>query len=353
MVTGAAGYIGSHAALALLDRGDRVVALDNLSRGNRGAIEVLAREGGDRFRFEQVDLLDRDELERLLRASGADTVMHFAALALVGESVKLPRDYWRNNTLGTIHLRDAMAAAGIRRIVFSSTAATYGVPAASENPIRESCRQRPINPYGRSKLACESLLLDELASPEGSLLEVAILRYFNVAGGDAKARLGEDHRPETHLVPVCLDVALGESSTIEIFGDRHGTPDGTCVRDYVHVNDLVDAHLLAMERMRAGEAFVANVGIGRGFSVREVLESCRRVTGHAIPERLGPPRDGDPPTLVADASHLRATTGWSARFTELDEIVSSAWLWKQRHPRGYAGASTTAPNSIQAPAIRH
>jgi len=335
VVTGAAGYIGSHAALALLDGGHRVLGIDNFFRGNRTAVEVLKAVGGERFQFLEADILERERLTQAFRDFRAEIVMHFAALAYVGESMHEPLRYWLNNTAGTLSLRAAMVAAGVSKLVFSSTCATYGVPDAANLPITESCPQRPINPYGRSKLASEQVLLDELEVPAGSALEVAILRYFNVAGCDPRGRLGEDHRPETHLVPICLEVALGLRPHLDILGEDYSTPDGTCVRDYVHVSDLVDAHLTAMAHLRPGRAFIANVGIGRGFSVREVLDACRRVTGHAIPHRAAARRPGDPPSLYADASHIRRTLGWSPRFTSIDETVATAWAWRRAHPRGY------------------
>lgn len=371
VVTGAAGYIGSHAALALLDEGDRVVGIDNFANGNRGAVEALARAGGDRFRFVEADLLDQPRLTAALRESCAETVLHFAALASVPESLREPLRYWWNNTAGTISLVHAMQTTGIRRIVFSSTCATYGIPGPEHLPLTERAPQSPINPYGRSKLAAERVLLDELEVPDGSSpdrgaaarssheratgansssergigerapgtadpLSVAILRYFNVAGCDAKGRVGEDHRPETHLIPIALDVALGIRPHVDLFGEDYPTTDGTCVRDYVHVSDLIHAHLLAMDRMRPGAALIANVGIGRGFSVREVLDSCRRITGHPIPHRGAPRREGDPPTLFADATKIRRELDWSPKYTALDDTVASAWQWRSRRPHGYS-----------------
>lgn len=334
VVTGAAGYIGSHAVLALLDRGVRVLGIDNMVCGNRHAVEVLRHAGGDRFAFEECDVLEHDRLVIALNAFRADAVIHFAALASVGESMQEPLRYWRSNAAGTISLLSAMRACGIGRIVFSSTCATYGIPDAEALPLRETAPQRPINPYGRSKLACEQAILDEHAAAGGPL-SVAILRYFNVAGCDPQARLGEDHRPETHLIPICLEVALGQRSHVDVLGDDYPTADGTCVRDYVHVSDLVDAHLLALERMSAATPIIANIGIGRGFSVREVLDACRRVTGRSIPHRPAPRRAGDPPTLFADASHVRRALGWCPRFVSLDDTVATAWAWRAAHPDGY------------------
>ncbi len=340
-MTGAAGYIGSHAALALLDAGHRVLGIDHFGRGHRGAIDVLARAGGSRFTFLEADLLNGAAVEAALRGAGTDTVMHFAALAYVGESVVEPLRYWWNNAGGTISLLRAMVSAGVRRIVLSSTCATYGVPHADRIPIDERCPQQPINPYGRSKLAAETALLDLLASPEGASFEAVILRYFNVAGADPRGRLGEDHRPETHLVPIAIEAAMGRRAHVDLFGEDYPTPDGTCVRDYVHVSDLASAHLHAMELRRPGAPLVANVGIGRGFSVRQVLDACRRVCGSEIAVRSAPRRPGDPPTLVANASLIRRELGWTPRFDSLDAIVETAWAWRRAHPDGY-GPSTAS-----------
>lgn len=338
-VTGAAGYIGSHAALALLESGHEVLGIDDLSRGNRWAVDALATFGGSRFGFLQADILDEPRVTEALGDFGADSLMHFAALAEVSESVREPLRYWRTNAAGTISLLRAAGVAGVRRIVFSSTCATYGVPPPEAIPIVESCPQRPINPYGASKLAAERVLIDAVTADRlnldaivdsgGAPLAVAILRYFNVAGCDAQGRLGEDHRPETHLVPICLEVALEQRPHLAICGTDYPTPDGTCVRDYVHVSDLVDAHLLALRRLEPGEVIIANIGLGHGFSVREVLESCRRVTGHRIPHRVAPRRPGDPPVLQADPAFARRELRWTPRFTSLDEIVASAWAWRR------------------------
>lgn len=353
-VTGAAGFIGSHAALALLERGERVLGIDDLSRGNPGAVEVLRRTGGERFEFIQCDVGSADAIGRALRRVRPEVLLHFAALTYVGESVQEPMRYWRVNCAAAITLLQTARDAGLSKFVFSSTCATYGVPGGDEEPARpgrhdhrdpvdrpisEHCAQVPINPYGRAKLAFERALLDEHDAPPSKdrpPLSIAILRYFNVAGSDPRSRLGEDHRPETHLIPICLDVALGRRQHVEIFGEDYPTPDGTCIRDYVHVSDLIDAHLLAVDRLAPGRPIIANVGIGRGFSVREVIDACRRVTGAAIPVRSAPRRAGDPPSLVADASRIRGELGWVPRFTALDETVASAWAWRSKHPDGYA-----------------
>jgi UDP-glucose-4-epimerase GalE len=337
LVTGGAGYIGSHAALRLLGDGHEVVVLDDFSRGNRGAVEVLARAGGERFRCVEADLANTRAVADALRSSRIEAVLHFAALAYVGESVHEPRRYYEVNTAGALSLLRAMREAGVDRIVFSSTCATYGEPPADAIPIREETPQRPVNPYGRSKLFFESILRDECAVPDAARPLAAIaLRYFNVAGCDAHGRLGEDHRPETHLIPIALEVALGKRDALTIFGDDYATPDGTCIRDYVHVDDLVAAHVAALGALRHGEFRAWNIGIGRGYSVREVVESCRRVTGHAIPTRAGARRAGDPPVLFADASAIRRDLGWTPGCTGLDDIVRSAWNWMRANPAGYA-----------------
>jgi len=269
--------------------------------------------------------------------------MHFAALAYVGESVDDPLRYYRNNTSAALTLLQACAEHGVERFVFSSTCATYGEPPAEEIPIRETCRQQPINPYGRSKLMVEHMLFDYVEAcrraneGKGRPFAFAALRYFNVAGSDRSGVIGEDHRPETHLIPIVLQVALGERESVTIFGTDYPTPDGTCIRDYIHVEDLVDAHVHVLQALdpNAFEARTYNLGIGRGYSVREVIDACRRVTGKDIPVRHGTRRAGDPPTLYADPGKIRRELQWSAQITDLDEIIASAWAWMQAHPRGY------------------
>lgn len=342
LVTGGAGYIGSHAVLRLAEAGHDITVVDNLSRGHAAAVALVAAAfGGDRVRFLELDLAETaalPHLSDLLRSRRIEAVLHFAGLAYVGESVDEPVRYWTANLAGTLGLLSAMAAAEVGRIVFSSTCATYGEPPPELVPIAESCPQRPVNPYGHSKLAVERLLEDErvAAGRAGREFSYARLRYFNVAGCDRAARIGEDHRPETHLIPLALDVALGLRPTLSIFGDDYATPDGTCVRDYVHVDDLIDAHLLALGATCGGNANDWNLGMGRGHSVREVVDSVRRVTGVAVPTRIAPRRAGDTPTLFADASKIRRELGWTPRIESLDEIVESAWRWRRAHPRGYA-----------------
>ena len=325
MVVGAAGYIGSHAVKQLTEAGHGVVAVDNLFRGHREAVVAEVP-------FHQVDLADTSRLDELLRDNGIDCVMHFAALAYVGESVTEPLTYYRNNTAGTISLLEAMELAGVKRMVFSSTCATYGEPARV--PIVETMPQEPINPYGWSKLCVERVLKD-CAAADRQFAFVA-LRYFNVAGTAADGSLGEDHDPETHLIPVILQTALGRREKMTVFGTDYPTPDGTCIRDYVHVEDLCAAHIVAMNALEPGDARFYNLGIGKGYSVREVLEAAGRVTGKEIPVEYGDRRPGDPPVLFANADKIRQELGWAARYTEIDEIVATAWNWFEKHPDGYA-----------------
>ena len=340
LVTGGAGYIGSHAALRLVDDRHAVTIVDNLSRGHRAAADIVGRHGD--VRFVEAEVGDAHALRGVIRERRIDVVLHFAALAYVGESVQQPLRYYRQNTAASLALIEAMDATGVNRIVFSSTCATYGEPPPSLIPIAESCPQQPINPYGRSKLMVEHMLRDHAAMKRarGEDFAFAALRYFNVAGSDARGRLGEDHRPETHLIPICLEAALGQREHVAIFGCDYPTPDGTCIRDYVHVEDLVDAHVAVMNQLKSGDEVAYNIGIGRGHSVREVIDACRRVTCEAIRAIESPRRPGDPPTLFADASKIARERGWSARMTNLDSIVETAWRWRQQHPRGYDGSTT-------------
>jgi UDP-glucose 4-epimerase len=337
LVTGGAGYIGSHACLRLLELRHAVTIIDDLSRGNRAVIDILAPRGD--LAFVHGDVGDSELTARALREREIEVVMHFAALCYVGESVHEPLRYFRANVAGTIGLLEAMEMAGTSRLVFSSSCATYGEPAAAIIPIAESCPQQPVNPYGWTKLASERVIADVAAAhrARGQSFAFALLRYFNVAGCDPQGRLGEDHDPETHLIPICLDAALGRRGPVTIFGTNYDTPDGTCIRDYVHVTDLVEAHVSAMTALeRQPSASLAwNVGLGHGSSVREVLEACRRVSGTAIDTVEGPRRAGDPPRLFADPAKIRRELGWSARFTSLDDIVRTAWAWRQAHPRGF------------------
>jgi UDP-glucose 4-epimerase len=324
MVAGGAGYIGSHAVKQLIEAGHRTVVVDNLARGHRRAVHPAAA-------FHQLDLAETRPLADLLARESIDCVMHFSALAYVGESVADPLAYYQNNTAGTISLLRAMQAAGVRRFVFSSTCATYGEPASV--PIVETMPQQPISPYGWSKWCVERILRDFGASD--AAMSFVALRYFNVAGAAADGSLGEDHRPETHLVPIVLEAALGLRERVVVFGTDYPTPDGTCIRDYIHVEDLCAAHLVAMDALRPGDARFYNLGIGRGCSVREVISAAERVTGRTIPVEYGPRRPGDPAALFANAELIRRELGWSARYTDIEPIVATAWNWHRNHPKGY------------------
>jgi UDP-glucose-4-epimerase GalE len=323
LVVGGAGYIGSHAVRVLAKAGHDVWAYDNLVYGHRAAVPAERLIVGE--------LHDRPLLARTLAERKIDAVMHFAAFALVGESVIDPAKYYQNNIVGSLALFEAMRSADVRKIVFSSTTATYGVP--EKIPITEAESQKPINPYGYTKLVIEQALAD-YAKAYG--FGYAALRYFNASGASPAGDIGEDHTPETHLIPLVLQVALGQRPNIAVFGTDYPTPDGTCIRDYIHVDDLADAHLRALDLLEPGKALKLNLGTGRGYSVREVIEACRRVTGHAIPDIVGPRREGDPPELIADATAARSTLGWQPRYTTIDAIVETAWRWHQTHPRGYA-----------------
>jgi UDP-glucose 4-epimerase len=324
LVTGAAGYIGSHAIRTVRAAGHRVVALDNLSRGHR---EALPPD----ITLVECDVGDRARVQAALAEHRIECVMHFAALAYVGESVDKPLLYYRNNTVGTLGLLEAMLGAGVKRLVFSSTCATYGVPETM--PMHEELPQSPINPYGWSKLFSERMMLD-LCAVEKDFACTA-LRYFNVAGSAEDASIGEDHEPETHLIPVILQAMAGLREKIMVFGDDYPTPDGTCIRDYVHVSDLADAHVVAMEKITPGfRAF--NLGIGRGHSVREILAAAEAVVGKPVPYEIGPRRPGDPPALFSDPSKIARELGWRAKRTDINETIRSAWGWFQRRPRGYA-----------------
>jgi UDP-glucose 4-epimerase len=322
LVTGGAGYIGSHAVRLLVRAGHEVWCYDNLSRGNRQA----ALTG----RLIVGDVADRARLEAVLRAHKIEAVMHFAAFALVGESVTRPELYYQNNVIGSLALLEAMRASGVSRIVFSSTTATYGVP--DRMPITEDTLQRPINPYGFSKLVIEQALAD-YAHAYG--FGYAALRYFNAAGASPEGDLGEVDRFKTRLIPQVLAAALGLRRDITIFGDDYPTPDGTCIRDYIHVDDLGAAHLQALQRLQPGTGLCLNLGTGKGHSVRQVIDACRQVTGRDIAESVVARRPGDPPELVADASRAREALDWEPRYPDLEQIVSTAWRWHSTHLNGY------------------
>ncbi len=278
------------------------------------------------------ELADRALLEGTLRDKKIDAVMHFAAFSLVGESVANPAIYYQNNLVASLSLLESMRAVGVTRIVLSSTTATYGAPEII--PIAEDTPQRPINPYGFTKLVIEHALAD-YARAYG--FGYAALRYFNASGASPDATIGEDHKPESHLIPLVLQVALGQRESITVFGEDYPTPDGTCIRDYIHVDDLGSAHIRALERLRPGHGIECNLGIGRGYSVREVIDACRRVTGHKIAAVIGARRPGDPPELIADASRARRELDWTPVYTELEPIVATAWQWHRTHPQGYGG----------------
>ncbi len=322
LVVGGAGYIGSHAVRLLARSGHDVWVYDNLCDGHPQAVP----EG----RLIDGQLSDRPRLVAAMREHEIDAVMHFAAFASVGESVVDPAKYYQNNIVGTLNLLEAMREAGVTRLVFSSTTATYGVP--ERIPITEEEPQRPINPYGFSKLVIEQAMADYALAYE---LGYAALRYFNASGASPDGDLGEDHDPETHLIPLVLQVALGQRSHITIFGDDYPTPDGTCIRDYVHVDDLATAHLAALERLEPGNGIKLNLGTGRGYSVQEVVDACRRVTGHEIPAKMGSRRAGDPPELVADSSKAQKQLAWRPKYNDIDSIVATAWKWHSSHPHGY------------------
>lgn len=335
LVTGGAGYIGSHAVKRLLEEDHHVVVLDNLVRGHARAIEALRRYSGASLPLIEADLLDTETLTRALREHRIEAVMNFAALTYVGESVEQPLRYYQNNTAGVLSLLQAMVEAGVRKIVHSSTAATYGEPVAM--PIVETTPQTPINPYGASKLMVERIVQDHAATdPEFCF---ALLRYFNVAGCDPEGIIGEDHTPETHLIPVLLQAAAGKREKAIIFGDDYPTDDGTCVRDYVHVCDLADAHAAVLAAMNPALAsrrqMIYNLGIGNGMSVKEIVDAARAITGVDFPVEIGPRRPGDPPALWADPSRIQDELGWQAKYTRTEEMVAHAWAWFQNHPDGY------------------
>ena len=317
LVTGGAGYIGAHTTNLLLERGYDVIVVDNLSRGHR--------ENVDPARLRTVDIADTGALLEVFAERPFKAVIHFAAYIAVGESMRVPELYFANNVGGSLSLLTAMTRAGVRRLVFSSTAAVYGMPASS--PIKEDFPFAPINPYGESKVMVEKLLhwfdrIHELRSIR--------LRYFNASGADPKGTIGEQHDPETHLIPL-LFRAIVTGEPITIFGDDYPTPDGTCIRDYIHVNDLAEAHIAALESLTAGGPSNAfNVGTGSGYSVSEVLQAVEDVTGKKVPHVIGPRREGDPPELVADSSKLRRTLGWTPHFSALRDIVSTAWNFEQK-----------------------
>jgi UDP-glucose 4-epimerase len=322
LITGGAGYIGSHAVRLFLERGHDVWIYDNLSAGHRAAVPA-----------ERLVVGDLDEVARLdqvLVMQRIEAVVHFAAHTYVGESVEQPAKYYRNNVVNTLGLLEALRRHGVQRFVFSSTAATYGMPETM--PITEETPQLPINPYGRTKLAVERALGDYARAYGWG---IAALRYFNASGAHAGGAIGEDHRPETHLIPLALQAAQGRRPHLQVFGSDYPTPDGTCVRDYIHVDDLAEAHLLALERLEPGRELYYNLGIGRGYSVREVIRAVEEVTGKRVPVQEGARRAGDPAVLVASSTRIQRELGWTPRYTDLHRIVATAWQWHEAHPKGY------------------
>lgn len=315
LVTGGAGYIGSHTCKLLKGSGHEPVVFDNLSTGNRALVRFGPMHHGD--------INDAHALRKVFAAERPEAVIHFAASAYVGESMRVPLTYYRNNITGTLNLLDTMADAGVMKLVFSSSCATYGEP--SVMPIREDAAQVPINPYGESKLFGETMMKAMAAT---GALDCIALRYFNASGADPEGEIGELHDPETHIIPLVLSALAGHESNFAILGDDYDTPDGTCIRDYLHVNDLASAHLAALQKLTGGPGFDAfNLGTGRGLSVREVVTAAERVTGRTLNVRVGPRRPGDPPSLVADPSKAQEALGWTPKHSDISTILSTAWNW--------------------------
>ncbi len=323
LVTGGAGYIGSHTAAELLAANEDVIILDNLEKGHRGAVK-----GG---KLCKGDLRDAEFLDSVFKENRIDEVIHFAAYSLVGESVTEPLKYYNNNMVSTLRLLDKMKEYGVKRLVFSSTAATYGEP---ENiPILETDRTFPTNPYGETKLSVEKVL--KWADNAYGIKYVS-LRYFNAAGAHISGAIGEDHKPESHLIPIVLQAALGKRDAIQIFGDDYNTPDGSCIRDYIHVTDLAMAHILALKSLRnGGDSRIYNLGNGKGFSVKEVVSLARKVTGVNIKEVIAPRRAGDPAVLVASSDRIKDELKWEPKYDDLSTIIETAWKWHKDHPEGY------------------
>ncbi|SFU51778.1 UDP-glucose 4-epimerase GalE [Alicyclobacillus macrosporangiidus] len=328
LVTGGAGYIGMHTVAELVAHGEPVVVVDDLSTGHwpAGLFDVP---------FYSLDIQDGEAVGTVMARHGVDAVVHFAAKSLVGESVRDPLLYYERNVAATAQLLRAMVRQGVRRMVFSSTAAVYGHP--GRVPIQEDDPKQPVNPYGETKLAIERMLR---WGGDAYGISAISLRYFNAAGAHPELPIGEDHRPETHLIPILMQVALGQREAVTIFGSDYDTPDGTCVRDYIHVMDLASAHRLALERLRRVDAGVEvyNLGTGSGHSVLEVVRVARSVTGHPIPVAFGPRRAGDPAVLVASPARAQAVLGWRPRYTGMEDMVSTAWRWHKSHPEGFGTA---------------
>jgi len=324
LVTGGAGYIGSHTAAELLARGENVIVLDSLQTGHRQA--VLSD------RYYQGDIRDTALLDQIFGEHEIEAVIHFAASSLVGESVMDPLKYYDNNVVAAQRLLAAMHRHGVNKIVFSSTAATYGEP--KRTPIEETDPTEPTSPYGETKLAIERMLA---WCDRAYGIRSVSLRYFNAAGAHPEGWIGEDHTPETHLIPIVLQVALGQREHVSIFGDDYPTPDGTCIRDYIHVMDLAQAHFLALQRLRnTGESGIYNLGNGTGFSVKQIIEKCREITGHPIPAVVSPRRPGDPAVLIASSRKAKQELGWTPQYEDVGTIIETAWKWHRRHPRGFS-----------------
>ena len=324
LVCGGAGYIGSHCVYGLIAQKEDVVVIDNLQAGHGKAVHEAAK-------FYQGDIKDSTFLDKVFSENSIDAVIHFAANSLVGVSVKEPLTYYHNNVYGSQVLLEAMCRHHVNKIVFSSTAAVYGEP---ENvPILESDKTEPTNPYGETKLAVEKMMK---WADQAHGIKYIVLRYFNVAGAHESAEIGEDHSPETHLLPLILQVPLNKRENITIFGDDYDTPDGTCIRDYIHVMDLVDAHLLALGKLREGaDSNVYNLGNGEGFSVKEMIDAARQVTGHPIPAIVVERRDGDPSKLIASSEKAQVELGWKLKYNRVEDIIDSAWKWHTSHPQGF------------------
>lgn len=318
LVTGGAGYIGSHACKALANAGYQPIVYDNLLYGHKWAVQWGPLIIGD--------ISDQQKLREVFETYKPQAVMHFAAFAYVGESVHDPAKYYKNNVVGTIHLLEAMRESNIQSIIFSSSCATYGTP--TQLPIPEDHDQNPINPYGKSKWMIEHVLADY---EKAYGLQSISLRYFNAAGADPEGLIGESHDPETHLIPLVLDAASGKRPSITIFGDDYDTHDGTCVRDYIHVEDLAKAHVLALQALQEGQKTRAfNLGNGNGYSIKEIIESVERVTGLTVPVEMGPRREGDPASLIGSAETIKQQLGWNPRFPNIDDIIKTAWNWHQK-----------------------
>jgi UDP-glucose 4-epimerase len=324
LVLGGAGYIGSHTVYELIDNGEDVVIIDNLLTGHKEAIHPKAR-------FYKGDIRDREFLDDVFKKEKIDAVIHFAACSLVGESMEKPLKYYDNNLCGTKILLDSMVANGIDKIVFSSTAATYGEP--EKVPILETDRTEPTNTYGETKLSMEKMF-KWVGKAHG--LRYVSLRYFNACGAHISGQIGEDHNPESHLIPLILQVPNGKREYISIFGDDYDTKDGTCVRDYIHVTDLAQAHILAVKYLQSGnESNIFNLGNGVGFTVKEVIDTARKVTSHPIPAKITPRRAGDPAQLIASSEKAKEILGWTPEHNSLEEIISTAWNWHKNHPNGF------------------